>query len=111
MKSPGAPFQAWTSPHVRSAKQIVPQFVALPWKHFRVPFACNATTSAAPAQLVRVQCAGPAVAAHNRSLRDLGLRNHAPTDPGQNGDRLLGAMDGPAANNRVAGQGASANNS
>jgi hypothetical protein len=34
------------------------------------------------------------VAAHARSVRDLGQRDHAPADPRRDGDPLLGALDG-----------------
>src|ERR1017187_812644 len=45
------------------------------------------------ARLVFAKRPGPAVAAHARSLRHLGLRNHAPANAGQNGHSVLETLD------------------
>lgn len=52
----------------------------------------------------------PAVAAHARSLRHLGFRNHAPTDAGQNRPAILGTLDTRTANHPGRGHGASGQN-
>jgi len=45
------------------------------------------------ARALRAGQARPAVAAHARSVRDLGQRDHAAADPGRDGDPVLGALD------------------
>jgi hypothetical protein len=42
------------------------------------------------------------VAAHARSLRDLGFRNHAATNAGENGDSLLEPLTHPASGQLLA---------
>src|SRR4051812_285881 len=58
----------------------------------RKGFAGPETARSAPPYLVRAKRPRPPLAPHARPLRHLGLRNHAPADPGQNRDPLLGTL-------------------
>jgi hypothetical protein len=56
------------------------------------------TTCPSAPFVVRQKRPRPPLAPHSRSLRDLGFRNHAATNAGQNRDTLLGPLDARVAN-------------
>src|SRR5690349_4771759 len=60
------------------------------------------------AGLVRPPQTRPALARHARPVPHLGLGNHAPADPGGDGDSLLSALAGSLSQSDGAGRGAAA---
>ena len=81
-----------TEPILFSCRRALAPSFALRFGAARMQSALAPSLRTALIRLVRPRRARPAVAAHPRSVRDLGLRDHAAADAGRHRDPLLRAL-------------------